>query len=143
MKKISFNEALDMILVEDTRYAADAYHFIREALDFTLKILKKESRNANKHVTGKELLDGIRDYAIDEYGPMSMTVLGFWGIHDCGDFGHIVFNMVNKGILGKTDTDKVEDFYDGYDFNEAFVIPFRPKKTITTRNKKAKSGVHT
>ncbi|MDK3157507.1 hypothetical protein QPK87_13110 [Kamptonema cortianum] len=145
MKKISFNEALDMILSEDPRYAPESYDFVREALDFTLKTHKKDSKNPNRHVSGQELLEGIRDYAIAEFGPMSRTVLAYWGIEKCEDFGHIVFNMVDKGILGKTDHDRVEDFYVGYDFAEAFDAPFRPKgKTAakSKRNKTLRAGIH-
>ncbi len=145
MKKISFQEALEIILKEDARYSAEAYEFVREALDYTLKTHKKESKDPNRHVTGQELLGGIRDYAIAEFGPMSRTVLSFWGIHKCDDFGHIVFNMVEKGILGKTEGDRVEDFYGGYDFEEAFDMPFQPQNKISSkskRNKPSRSGVH-
>ncbi|MDZ4742935.1 MAG: hypothetical protein SGI98_05900 [Verrucomicrobiota bacterium] len=145
MKKISFSEALEIILTEDTRYSEEAYEFVREALDFTLKTHKKDNKDPNRHVTGPELLDGIRSYALDEFGPMSRTVLSFWGILKCDDFGHIVFNMVEKGILGKTDTDKVQDFYGGYDFTDAFDTPFRPKSKAapkTKRNKSPAPGVH-
>ena len=127
MQKLSFHETLDQIIAEDQRFDKEAYVFVREALDFTIKLLKKDrSKNDARHVTGQELLDGIRQHAIKEYGPMTKTVLNSWGVRSCDDFGEIVFNLVEKGILGKTDQDRREDFHRGYDFEEAFVRPFRP-----------------
>jgi uncharacterized repeat protein (TIGR04138 family) len=128
MKKVHFNEALGQILREDPRYDEHAYYFLREALDFTIKLLAKPAGGAARHVSGGELLEGIRQYALQEYGPMARTVLNRWGVKRCEDFGEIVFNLVQKGILGKTDQDRKEDFAGGYDFDEAFLQPFRPGK---------------
>lgn len=132
MKKSSFAEALESILMDDPRYAETAYHFIREALDHTIRSLEKPQEGPGRHVSGRELLDGIREYAIGEFGPLTMTVLEEWGIRECIDFGHIVFNLVDKGVLGKTDQDRVEDFADGYDFEDAFVKPFEPQAEEST-----------
>lgn len=126
MKKPSFNDALQEILQDDPRYTEEAYHFIREALDFTIRSLDKPEEGKGRHVSGKELLGGIRDFAIGEYGPITKTVLGKWGIERCIDFGYIVFNLVEKGILGKTESDRVEDFAEGYTFEDAFLKPFEP-----------------
>jgi uncharacterized repeat protein (TIGR04138 family) len=131
VKKVNFNEALGHILREDPRYDEHAYYFLREALDFTIKLLAKPAGGAARHVSGGELLEGIRQYALQEYGPMARTVLNRWGIKRCEDFGEIVFHLVQKGILGKTDQDRKEDFAGGYDFDEAFLQPFRPGKRAT------------
>jgi len=128
MQKITFEEAVAQILKEDPRYAPEAYPFIREALDFATQSLKKPSEGPGRHVTAAELLEGIRQYALKEYGPMAMTVLNAWGIRQCTDFGQIVFNLVNKEFLGKTDDDSVRDFDGGYDFETAFRAPFTPDK---------------
>ena len=128
MQKITFNEAVAQILKEDPRYAPEAYHFIREALDFTTRSLKKPTEGSERHVSAAELLEGIRQYALKEYGPLAMTVLKAWGIRQCTDFGQIVFNLVNKKFLGKTDDDSVRDFDRGYDFAAAFRTPFTPEK---------------
>jgi uncharacterized repeat protein (TIGR04138 family) len=79
-------------------------------------------------VTGGELLDGIRKFALKEYGPLTLTVLNHWGIRRCEDFGELVFIMVEKGLLGKTDEDRKEDFSGGYDFESAFRKPFLPER---------------
>jgi uncharacterized repeat protein (TIGR04138 family) len=127
MKRIGFHEALAKILEEDRRYDEAAYCFVREALDFTIKLLKKPVEGPGRHVSGQELLDGIRQYALQEFGPMAKTVLERWGVRCCEDFGHLVFNMVEKGILGKTEQDRREDFAGGYDFESAFRKPYRAR----------------
>jgi uncharacterized repeat protein (TIGR04138 family) len=132
MKKLSFEEALAQITREDPRYDEQAYHFLREALDFTLKLLNKPATGKGRHVSGGELLEGIRQYALKEFGPMTRTVFTRWGITRCEDFGEIVFNLVNKGVLGKTDEDRKEDFAGGYDFEEAFHRPFLSKKRLNS-----------
>ena len=147
MQKTSFAEAIEEIIAHDPRFDRDAYQFVREALDFTVKILKKnpQSPPAHRHVSGQELLDGIRRHALDQFGPMSKTVLEHWGIKQCEDFGNIVFNMVEKGILGKTEKDSREDFKGGYSFEEAFVRPFqpaRPRQTRHTRNTSRTDRLH-
>src|SRR5262249_29313470 len=81
-----------------------------------------------RHVTGPELLDGVRQYALKEFGPMVMTVFDSWGIRSCEDIGHMVFNLIAAGGFGKTEQDSIEDFKNVYDFEEAFVRPFAPAK---------------
>jgi uncharacterized repeat protein (TIGR04138 family) len=139
MQEASFDQAIDQILASDSRYARDAYQFVREALEHTQKLLTKPAgENAAgregkaptpppvHHVTGQELLGGIRSYALQQFGPMVPTVFEEWGIRRCADFGEIVFNMVEIGVLAKTDKDSREDFKDGYDFDAAFRQPFLP-----------------
>lgn len=126
MHDISFEEALELILDRDPRYARDAYLFIREALDFTQKNVARDRRGRTRHVSGQELLGGIREYALNQFGPMTMMVLGEWGIHNCADFGELVFNMVDVKLLAKTEHDTRADFANGYDFNEAFRAPYLP-----------------
>lgn len=125
MKTSNTDELLEPILMRDSRYMAEAYFFVRDALDHTVRQLETP-----RHISGQELLDGIREYALDEYGPVTKRVLSEWGINECIDFGNIVFNLVNEGLLGKTDNDTIDDFADGYDFAEAFVHPFRPKASM-------------
>jgi len=124
MQKIGFAEAVDLILVEDPRYHRDVYAFVRDALDFTVKQQKKIREGLSRHVTPTQLLDGIRLFALKEFGPMVPTVFGYWDVRSCEDLGHIVFNMIGKKILGKNESDSLEQFRDGYDFHEAFVLPF-------------------
>ena len=87
MQEINFEETVEKILAHDPRYARDAYFFLREALDFTQKLIGKENRGKVRHVTGTELLDGLRQYALAQYGPMTVTVFAEWGVRECKDFG--------------------------------------------------------
>jgi uncharacterized repeat protein (TIGR04138 family) len=117
----SFAEGLDEVLREDARYAREAYVLVMEALAFTCRDLEREG-----HVTGQELLEGLRKYVLQEYGPMARVTLSEWGIARGEDVGNIVFNLVNHRLLRKTDEDSIEDFAGGYDFHEAFEAPFEP-----------------
>jgi uncharacterized repeat protein (TIGR04138 family) len=133
MQKIGFAEALDSIVRSDPRYQRDAYVFLRDALDFTTKQQRKTKGTSVRHVTGPELLEGLRQYALKEFGPMVMTVFDSWGIHSSADIGNMVFNLIGAGIFGKTDEDSLEDFRNVYDFEEVFVKPFAPEKPAVTR----------
>ena len=128
MQKIGFAEALDSIVASDSRYSREAYVFLRDALDYTTKQQKKIKGAPVRHVAGPELLDGVRQYALKEFGPMVVTVLSYWGIRCCEDIGHMVFNLISAGIFGKTDEDSIEDFKSVYDFHDVFVKPFEPQK---------------
>ena len=135
MHEATFEEGLELILARDQRYHRDAYHFLREALDFTQKCIVRENRGTLRHVSGQELLSGIRDFAITQFGPMAITVLEEWGVKRCEDFGEIVFNMVETGMLAKTETDSREDFSNGYVFDEAFRKPFLPGNKLPKETK--------
>jgi uncharacterized repeat protein (TIGR04138 family) len=124
---------------------------VREALDHTQKLINKATKSESRaaadepaegkvrHVTGQELLAGIRSYALDQYGPMTLTVLGEWGVRRCEDFGEIVFNMVENHLLAKTKKDSREDFKGGYDFEEAFRRPYLPEGRKEAAAAEAKS----
>jgi len=133
MQKIGFAEALDSIVTSDPRYQREAYIFLRDALDFTAKQQKKAKGTTVRHVSGPELLEGVRQYALKEFGPMVITVFDSWGIRATEDVGHMVFNLINAGIFGKTDEDSIEDFKNVYDLQEAFVKPFAPEKKTEPR----------
>ena len=135
MQEINFDETVDLIIAKDTRFAGDAYMFVREALDFTQKLAGKETRGAVRHVSGQELLDGIRQFALQQFGPMAVTVFEEWGVKSCRDFGEIVFNMVEMRLLAKTDKDTRDDFQNGYDFTDAFQKPFWPQGKLKTEKK--------
>ena len=130
MAKINFSEVVEQICDRDSRYSADAYHFVQEGLNFTLKSLKRGGQNAHRHVSGQELLQGLREFALKEYGPMSKAVLNEWGLRVTDDFGQVVFNLVSASVLGKNDTDSPSDFKNVFTFDEAFVKPFEPRNVI-------------
>ena len=133
MQTPNVEEILTQILSKDSRYNREAYVFLREALDHTQKAIAKAHKGEGRHVSGQELLEGIRQYAINLFGPMTLTVLEEWGIRRCEDFGEIVFNLVEHGLLSKTDEDSRADFQNGYDFDTAFRKPFLPERPSTPR----------
>ena len=123
---LDFSAVVRAICEEDRRYQRGAYYFVRQALDYSLKNLKQvEANQQENHLSGQQLLEGIRCFALEQYGPMAHTVFGHWGIHDCRDFGQVVFNLVECRVLGKTEED-VSDFM-GYAYR-GFEKPFRPRK---------------
>jgi len=131
MQDLDFNEVVTLICKEDPRFSKSAYGFVRQGLDFTVKELKKsDSSRAGKslHVTGEELLMGMRAFALDQFGPMARTVLREWGLIKCGDFGDIVFNLIEYNVFSRNAQDQRKDFAEFYTFEEAFDAPFRPKE---------------
>ena len=103
------------ICAADRRYAPEAYCFTLAALHFTVAALPEP-----RHVTGPELLAGIRQYALDQFGGLAQTVLEHWGLRATEDFGHIVFALVDAQVLSKTEQDTLGDFRGRYQFHEAF-----------------------
>ena len=99
-----FAEVVDLIVKEDPRYNKAAYFFVRKALDFTLKGIDKqaeaEAPRKSNHLSGGELLDGIREFALDQFGPMTLTVFEHWGVVESSNFGDVVFNLVEYGVFG-------------------------------------------
>lgn len=131
MQPVNFDEALDQVLARDPRYARDAYFFLREALDYTQKAISKANQGKLRHITGQELLGGIRDFALAQFGPMTLTVFQEWGVTRGEDFGEMVYNLIDQGVFSKHDTDTRADFAGLYDFEEAFRKPFLPAaKTV-------------
>ena len=128
-----FHPGLAEVVKKDPRFAYEAYEFVFHALGHTQKLLKREppadeeraKGDARYHVSGPELLQGIRDLALREFGFMARTVFQQWGIRRTGDFGDIVFNLIEAGLMSKTDRDSRADFHDVYDLDQALVQDFR------------------
>ncbi len=126
MQALRFDTAVENILEREKRFDAGAYFLLKEALDFTLKRTREES-GEERHVSGKELIHGFRDHALQEFGPMAFTLLREWGVNACSDIGDMVFELIEEGMFGKQDSDTREDFADHYDFAEAFLLPYLPQ----------------
>lgn len=126
----TFETAIANIIKKDPRYPFDAYQFLREAFEFTIKHLQLQPNTVYAHtihIPGQKLLEGIREFALLQYGPMTLTVFNQWNISTGEDFGNMVFNLVQNGILSKTDNDSINDFKNSYDFYNAFQKPFLPQ----------------
>lgn len=126
MQKLEFAEAVDAVVAKHRQFDRDAYFFLKEALDFTVHQFKKGRSTGSGHVSGQQLLEGIRQYALKQFGPMVPTVFGYWNLEQCEDFGMMVYHLIEIGVFGKSDRDSLEDFQGGYSFHEAFVMPFLP-----------------
>lgn len=111
-------------------YSPACLPFVRDGLAHTVEMVHGQPESAlleledeQRHVTGRQLCLGLRDYALQRYGMMSRVVLNRWGIRSTRDFGHIIFAMVDAGLMRKTDEDTIEDFDGVYEFDEAFAEP--------------------
>ena len=126
-----FYDLVEQICLKDKRYKPDAYEFVLGGLGFTQKKLKK-----NTHISGVQLAYGLRDYAINQYGALASRVLAHWGINQTQDFGNIVFSLIEKKLLSKTEEDHLADFAAVYDFKTVFsnvladcvIEGFKPKR---------------
>jgi uncharacterized repeat protein (TIGR04138 family) len=143
--------AIFELLKRDRRYKLEAYQFVREGLSYGQNIMGmgevrasqeelsdeadevSEAEDweppAERHLTGQELCEALRRYAVDQYGLMAKVVLNSWGLHKTGDFGEIVYNLIEIGMMKKSKTDRREDFDDAYDFDQAFNEQFEIKIT--------------
>lgn len=116
MTELQFaEEILDQLRERNPRFHGKAYLFLLSALHSVLEELEEP-----RHISGRELSRGVRDLALERFGPMARTVLEHWGIHSTDDLGEIVFALVECGILIKQEEDRREDFRDVYDFREVF-----------------------
>lgn len=117
---MDFGVKVTQILGKDSRYDMEAYSFVLSGLQYTLSKLDE-----HRHISGRELLDGIREYALRQYGPMTRTVLEYWGIKNTMDFGEIVFNLVETGLMKRRPEDLKEEFKNVFDFEKVFDRPYR------------------
>ena len=116
MTELQFAErVLDQLHEKHPRFHGKGYLFLLSALQEVMQDLKEP-----RHITGRELAEGVRRLALSRFGPMSRTVLQHWGIHSTEDLGDIVFALVECGVLIRQDGDSPEDFRDVFDFEEAF-----------------------
>jgi uncharacterized repeat protein (TIGR04138 family) len=105
-------------------YPPQAFIFVQEGLRTTCDRLYSIDNDCpadgSRHVTGQELCIGLRDFAVQQYGMLALTVLSSWNIRRTEDFGKIVFAMIEAGLLRKTDQDSLSDFTNVYDFPDMF-----------------------
>jgi uncharacterized repeat protein (TIGR04138 family) len=134
MQPVHFEQAVVSVIGRDKRFDAQAYFFLKDALDFTLKRIAEGNGGHSRHVSGQELLVGFRDFALDQFGPMGLTLMKEWGIRQCRDVGEMVFQLIDEGMFGKQDSDSLDDFSEIFDLEEALAEPFRPKRASATTN---------
>jgi uncharacterized repeat protein (TIGR04138 family) len=126
MSKADFHRAVEAIVERDARYSSDAFYFLLHALGHTREKLQRPACGPEGHVSGRELLEGFKEYALNQFGPMAGLVLEEWGVRRNEDVGAMVFLLVEAKQFTVTDKDKPEDFSGGADFETAFRTPFAP-----------------
>ena len=119
MEKFDLFKKAKAIIDQNPKFKLEAYAFVLSGLEFTMKKMKQ-----SRHVTGQELSLGLKEYALDQFGPMAKTVLQQWGITATLHFGEIVFLLIDAGLMRKTETDTLADFTNVYDFDSAFTVAY-------------------
>lgn len=135
MEKPNFDGAVRRIVSKDKRFEADAYHFLREALDHTVIKLREDEIEEHRHVTGPELLEGLVDHAVREFGSMAATVLDSWGLRSGEDIGMMVFQLIDVGAFGRSEEDSPADFVGVMNLREELTAPFRPSREVIRKNR--------
>ncbi len=125
-------QRLAALAAQDRRYPLEAYHFVFEALDYVIERQERHARRLgetappDRHVSVCQLLEGLREYALEQFGPLARLVLERWNIYRTEDFGEIVFSLVEHRLLNKQEADRKSDFRNGFNFREAFDKAWRP-----------------
>jgi len=116
------------LAIDDGRYSPYAFQFLFEGLDHAVKLHKRHQREgAARHVSGQELIEGMKAYARELFGPLAAYVWRTWGIRETIDWGNIVFLLVDAELLTRQDGDTLDDFRSGFDFDREFVETYEPK----------------
>ena len=124
----TIEEALEKIRLRDSRFANEAYLFVSEALGETVRRLGRRKAPAEKrHVSGRELAEGVADCVLERFGPMTYQVFRAWGLAKTRDIGEIVYSLIDEKILAKSETDSIEDFDDVYDFRARLLAPWEAR----------------
>lgn len=114
-------QEIEALAERDGRYRKEAYLFIYDALQYTVeKLGRAQLTKDQRHISGRDLLRGVSDFGMEQFGPLTRPVFSHWGVTTTRDFGEIVFNLVNANLMSKTDEDCLEDFTEVYDFAEEF-----------------------
>jgi len=122
------NEPLRKLALQDGRYSPEAFRFLYESLEHALRLSgRSEAEGADRHVSGREVLAGMRACALQQFGPLSAHVWRSWGIRESLDWGRIVFLLVEQGLLKRQDGDTIEDFAENFDFDQVFEREYRPQ----------------
>jgi uncharacterized repeat protein (TIGR04138 family) len=116
-----FLQEIELLAERDGRYRKEAYFFIYDALQHTVeKLGKSQQPKEQRHISGRDLLSGISEYGMEQFGPLTRQVFAHWGVSTTRDFGEIVFNLVEAKLMSKTEQDCIEDFTEVYDFATEF-----------------------
>ena len=123
----TYDQLLCEVVEEVGLYPVQAYEFIQQGLGYTVNKIHGQVKDPEKsrHVSGRDLCEGLREFASLRWGLMARTVLYRWNVRKTVDFGRIVFALVDGGLMQKTEDDSIEDFRDVFDFTKAFESEYR------------------
>lgn len=127
----TYQARLAKVVERDSRFTYEAYEFLFAALTYTQRQLGRTPQDdevptgPQYHVSGRELVEGIRSLAVREFGLMAKVVFRLWGIRNTGDFGDIVFNLIEEGLMSKSEDDNRADFQDVYDLDQGLLQEFK------------------
>lgn len=120
MEEIDFErDSFADIVAKDSRYDARAYALLVDVVEYL-----GGDGEEKKHFSGEDVIDEFKERALDQFGPMTYTVLTEWGLKTCEDIGEMMFNLSDSGRISKDEDDTPESFVGGYDFREAFLGPY-------------------
>ena len=135
MNAETFDDIVSRICEADSRYDADAYYYLRDVLDRTVRKLGRDGpKSENRHVTGPELSQGFRDCLLEDFGPMAATLAEEWGVGRGEDIGAMVYNLIEAGAFGKSPQDRKADFHGICNLPEELEEPYRPKNIRAFRS---------
>jgi len=116
------DDTIRTLALQDGRYSPEAFRFLFESLSHATRLAGKEqAEGADRHMSGQEVLAGMRHYALQLFGPLAARVWRSWGVRSTADWGEVVFLLVDAGLLNRQETDTKDDFRNGFDFDEVFV----------------------
>ncbi|MEX2579115.1 MAG: Minf_1886 family protein [Verrucomicrobiales bacterium] len=128
--KVRFDVAVAQIVKADKRFEPGGYQFLREALEHTIAKLRKDELLEHRQVSGPELLDGVVEHALSEFGSMAAAVLDSWGIRSGEDIGEMVFALIEAGAFGRSEDDSPADFHGVIDLRRRLLSPYRPSRPV-------------
>ena len=114
---LNLDAVLDAVTEKDPRYSRNAYLFVQRALNYYRE--RHGGHGEAGHLRGEELLCGVRQLAITEFGPMARMVLNSWGLRRGEDVGEIVYNLIEVGLMTKTREDRKEAFHGVMAFDDS------------------------
>ncbi len=121
------DQQIRALALRDGRYSPEAFRFLFESLGHAIRLAGKDNAvGPERHVTGQEVISGMRAHAAEIFGPLAAQVWRSWGIRTTMDWGRIVFLLVEHRLLNSRESDSIEDFRADFDFDETFVNSYRP-----------------
>ena len=117
---------MEKVIRADGRYPMEAYALLNEGLARAVRDKYGEEAETpptgQRHVSGRELCQGIRKVLLDRYGMLARAVLARWNVHATIDFGNMVYLLIQHEFMHKTEEDSLEDFREVFDFARDLVV---------------------